>query len=170
MSTNRFLTLTAGLQQLVTAIASSAGVGDASKVIATNSAGKLDSTFLPTGVGPVTVAIQATENLSAGDFVNIHNSGGARVRKADGSNGRAAHGFVLDAVTSGGTATVYRSGSNTSLTSLTPGTLYWLSTTTAGVPTATAPALTTGHIIQVVGVADSTGALTFEFDAPISVG
>ena len=170
MATNRFLTLVSGFQQLVTAISSSAGVGDALKVIATNAQGKLDSTFLPAGVGPTTVSIQASENLSAGDFVNIHDATGARVRKADGSNARAAHGFVLDAVTSGATATVYRSGSNTGLTGLVPGTAYFLSTATAGAATATAPTLTPGHIIQVLGVADSAGALAFEFDAPITVG
>lgn len=170
MANNRFITLVSGLQNLVTAISASAGVGDALKIIATNSSGKLDETFLPTGIGADTVSIEAFENLSAGDFVNIYHSGGGRCRKADGSNGRAAHGFVLAAVSSGQNATVYRSGSNDQLSGLTPGTTYWLSTSTPGTAVGTAPTLTTGHIIQVLGVADSAGALTFEFDAPITVG
>ena len=169
MSTNKFLTiLSDGLQTLATAISTSSGAGDANKLIATNGSGKLDSTFLPTGIGADTVAIDATENLAAGDFVNIHDSTGPKVRKADGSNARAAHGFVLASVTSGQSATVYRSGVNDQLTSLTPGAVYWLSTATAGAVTGTAPTQTSGHINQVLGVAESTTAISFEYNAPTS--
>jgi len=169
MSTNKFLTiLTDGLQTLVTAISSSSGGSDANKIIATDGSGKLDSTFLPTGLGPDTVTIEATENLAAGDFINIHDSTGPKVRKADGSNARAAHGFVLASVTSGQNATVYRSGVNSGLTSLTPGAVYWLSTATAGAATATAPTQTSGHINQVLGIAESTTSISFEYNAPIA--
>ena len=168
MSTNKFLTVVSGVTRLVQAIASSAGAGDADKVVATGSDGKIDVTLMPTGIGPNVALIEASENLAAGDFVNIHDSTGAKVRKADASNGRSAHGFVLSSVTSGQDATVYRSGSNTALTSLTPGASYYLSTSSAGLPTATAPTAS-GTIVQQLGVAESTTAIIFEYDAPISL-
>lgn len=166
MSTNKFLTVVSGVTRLVQAIASSAGVGDANKVIATGSDGKIDVTLLPTGVGPNVALIQASENLAAGDFINIHNVSGARVRKADASNGRAAHGFVLASVTSGQNATVYRSGANSSLTSLVPGTSYFLSSSSAGTATATATT-TSGQIVQQLGVAESATSLIFEYNDPV---
>lgn len=161
MSTNKFLTIVAGVQRLVTAIATSAGAGDASKIIATDGTGKIDSSFFPTGFGDETITIVASENLSAGHFVNVYdNSGTPNVRKADASNGRDANGFVLAAVTASNNATVYQIGENNQLTSLTAGTTYYLSATTAGAATTTAPS-TSGQIIQELGTAFSTTALVF---------
>lgn len=142
-------------------ITTSAGAGDSGKGIALDGSGKLDQTFMPVGVGPDTQTIQASENLAAGDFVNIHNSGGARVRKADASNGRVAHGFVLSAITSGASGAVYLEGSNTGLSGLTPGDRLYLSGSSAGTATSTAPS-TSGHYVQPLGVAVSATAMAFE--------
>ena len=166
MATNKFLTVISGATRLVQAIASSTGAGDANKLISTGSDGKLDVTILPTGVGPSVALIEASENLAAGDFINIHDSTGAKVRKADASNGRAAHGFVLASVTSGQNATVYRIGANSGLTSLTPGVVYYLSASSAGTATATAPT-TSGQVVQNLGVAESATSLIFEYNEPI---
>lgn len=168
MSTKLFLTLANGIQQLVSGITSSAGAGDADKLIATDSSGKLDSTFLPVGVGADTITIEASENLAAGDFVNIHDATGVRVRKADASNTRPAHGFVLASVTSGNNATVYLSGRNTGLTGLTVGARYYLSAATAGGAVATAPSAS-GNISQYLGVADSTTSIQFEDNSYVSI-
>lgn len=166
MATNKFLTFISNSKQLVTAIASSAGVGDANKIISTGSDGKIDLTLMPSGIGPSTETIPASENLAAGDFVNIWNdSGTRRVRKADASNGRSANGFVLAAVTSGSNATVYLQGVNSGLTSLTAGLQYYLAGT-AGAATATAPS--TG-MIQPLGIAVSATAINFEFEPPITI-
>lgn len=168
MSTNRFITLVSGVQRFVTAISTSAGAGDANKIVATGSNGRLDSSLMPVGVGAATATIPASENLAAGDFVNVWNdSGTRRCRKADASNNRPAHGFVTSAVTSGNNATVFQNGENTGLSGLTPGTLMFLATT-AGTATATAPS-SVGHIIQPVGYALSTTSILFEFDAPIVI-
>lgn len=165
MSTNRFVTLVNGVQRLVTAIAASAGVADANKIIATGSDGRIDSTLMPVGVGVQTQAITASENLAAGDFVNIFSdSGTPSCRKADASNGRIANGFVLSAVPSGQQATVYFSGFNTSQINLTPGTQMFLSASTAGTATATAP--NAPALVQVLGIAVSETVLTFEFNPP----
>lgn len=161
MTTNKFLTIAAGIRTLVTAIATSAGAGDANKIVATSSDGRLDASLMPTGIGAATITVVASEALTAGDFVNIHDSTGAKVRKADSSNGRVAHGFVLAAVANAANATVYLQGLNTGLTSLIPGQLRFLGT--AGASTATAPT-TASHVVQELGICISTTGLNFEYN------
>lgn len=91
----------------------SSGGTDANKVPQTDSGGKLDISLMPTGVGADTLTVTASEALSAGDFVNIHYSGGQKVRKAIAvDNTKPAHGFVLAAVSNGGSALVYFRGLN----------------------------------------------------------
>ena len=161
---NRFLTVVAsGLKQLATAITTSAGVGDANKIVATDGTGRLDPSLMPTGVGVSTLTVTASEALTAGDFVNLHDVTGTRARKADASNNRPAHGFVLTGIASAASGTVYLQGLNTSLTGLTPGVLRFLSGSGAGTSTATAPT-TAGHIVQELGVAVSATAINFEYN------
>src|SRR5690606_35480393 len=64
----------------------SAGAADAGKLAMLDANGRLDSTMMPVGIGADTASIQASEALAAGDFVNIHSSSGARVRKADAAS------------------------------------------------------------------------------------
>lgn len=145
-------------------IDTSTGAGDAGKPIAADSAGKLDSSFLPSGVGADTQVIQASEALSAGNFVNIYDGGSGvfRCRKADASTtGKEANGFVLAAVSSGSNATVYPVGSaNNQLSGLTPG-KYYLSTSTPGGVQSTMPASGSGHVMQELGVASSATTIVF---------
>lgn len=162
MSALKFLTIAAnGAQQLIAAITSSAGAGDGNKVIATGADGKIHSSFFPTGFGDETGVAVAGENLAAGNFVNVYNNAGvATVRKADASNGRDANGFVLAAVASGSNATVYRMGANNQLSGLIPGATYYLSATTAGTVTTTAPSAS-GQMIQELGTAFDATTLIF---------
>src|SRR3954462_1256812 len=103
-------------------VQSSAGAGDAGKIPALDSAGRLDSSFMPVGIAADTASITASEALAAGDLVNIWNSTGAKVRKADATTaGKEAHGFVLAAVSSSATATVYFEGTDTGVSGLTAG-------------------------------------------------
>ncbi len=148
------------------AITTSAGAGDSGKIIALDGSGRLDTSFMPVGIGADTASIQASENLAAGDFVNIWSSSGSfRVRKADASTtGKEAHGFVLASVTSGANATVYFEGTNTGVTSATPGVQYL--STTAGGFTATAPS-TAGQVVQRIGYASSASAINFQSLQPI---
>ncbi len=146
--------------------AASTGAGDAGKLVTLDGSGRLDSTVLPVGIGADTAAIVASEALSAGDFVNIHNSTGARVRKADASGtGKEAMGFVLTAVASGATATVYFEGTNTAVTGQTPGKVY-LDPGNPGKATATVPT-TAGHIVQEVGFATSATSVNFHYNRSI---
>lgn len=148
-------------------LVTSAGAGDAGKIPALDSGGKLDTSLLPTGVGAETAVVSASEALSAGDFVNIWSSSGAfKARRADGSTtGKEAHGFVLSAVLSGANATVYLAGIDNAVTGATPGVQY-LSDSVAGGFSSSAPA-GTGKTVQRLGVAVSATAIAFEPTEPI---
>ena len=120
-------------------------------------------------VEPGSVSIQASENLAAGDFVNVHDSGGSRVRRADlsiATGDGAAHGYVLAAVTSGNMAAVRRFGSNDQLSGLTAGELYVLSTLgdVAEISTITP---VSGQILQVLGTAINSTTLAVNISQPI---
>ncbi len=150
------------------AIQASAGAGDAGKIPALDTAGRLDNSMMPVGIGADTQILPASENLAAGDFVNIWtDTGVAKVRKADAStSGKEADGFVLSAVTSGNNATVYFEGTNTQMTGLTPGGAYFLSASTPGGVASAAPS-GSGNVIQKVGKATSTTAINVEMAEPI---
>jgi hypothetical protein len=174
MSARNFLTIgTNGLQRLVSAIASSAGVADASKVVCTDSNGKLSLTLMPTGLDVSAQNIVADEALNSGEYINIFDEGGTRkVRKASAAAGsqRPAHGFVITGAAEGSNAVVYTLGENDQLSGLTIGQRYFLSAATAGGMAATPDMSASGNLIQVLGYATSTTSLRFEFDSPIEVG
>ena len=158
---DKFLKLVNGVPTEMEGRVQSAGAGDAGKLVALDSTGKLDETLMPTGIAADVALIEASENLSAGDFVNVYDSSGAKCRKADASTaGKHAHGFVLDGVTSGATATVYFEGPNDQITGATPGDIY-LSDSTPGGFTSTAPS-GAGKVVQRLGVATSATSINFE--------
>jgi hypothetical protein len=139
----------------------------ANKLVKLDGSGKLDSTVMPTGIGADTLAVTASEALAAGDLINIWNDGGtAKARKADAStSGKEAHGFVLSAVSSSASATVYFEGTNTQMTGMTPG-VQFLSASTAGKTTTTAPSAS-GNVVQRVGFATSATAMNLQCSDPI---
>ena len=145
---------------IVNSKTTSAGAGDSGKLPALDAAGKLDNSFMPTGIGADTASIVTSEDLAAGNLVNIYDVAGTpTARKADATTDKRAHGFVLAAVTAPAAATVYFEGSNTGVTGLTAGTQFLA--TTAGLCTTTAPS-GAGNIVQGVGVATAAGVLNFE--------
>lgn len=142
------------------ATVTSAGAGDAGKIIALDSNGLIDDSMMPVGIGADTQIITTSEALAAGDLVNIHNSTGAKARKADATTaGKHAHGFVLSSFGSAAAATVYFEGTITGLTGLTPGDQFLA--TTPGTSDETPPNAS-GNVIQKVGVATSATTLNFE--------
>jgi len=150
---------------IVNSKTSSAGAGDSGKLPALDAAGKLDTSFMPVGIGADTATVEASEALSAGDLVNIFDSTGAKCRKADASTaGKEAHGFVLAAVESAANATIYFEGTNTQVTSLTPGPQFL--STTPGLCAATAPT-GSGNVVQRVGFATAAASMNFQSQTPI---
>ena len=144
------------------------GAANAFNVPALNANGQLDVTMMPSGIGPDTQVLPATEAISAGALVNIWTSSGTiSVRNADGSTtGKQADGFVLAAVASGSNATVYLSGLNTSATGTTTAGLVFLSDTNIG-QIAAAGATTPGHTYQQVGILTASGTLQFDPQVPV---
>lgn len=144
----------------------SAGAADAGKIPALDGSGRIDASMMPVGIGADTASIASSENLASGDWVNIWNDGGTpKVRKADATtSGKQAHGFVLSAVTSPASATVYFEGTNTGVSGQTAGDVFLA--TTAGTGTATAPS-GSGNVVQKIGVAVSATAVNFEASNPI---
>lgn len=164
----KFLNLTNGKPSQEAAIATSAGAGDANKIIKLDGGGKIDPTLLPAGVAPESRTMVASEALSAGDLVNFFNNGGTiNMRKADADVGREAHGFVLSAVAALASGTVYpEEAVITGLAGMTPGATQFLATA-AGARVEVCPA-GAGVLAQIVGVALSATEMMFRPETPIA--
>lgn len=153
-----------------TGVVTSAGAGNDGDLVALDSTGKLDPSVLPVGVGPDVKVLLASESLNAGSYVNIWNDAGTeKVRLADNSSGRDAHGFVNTAVSSGASATVYFEGPNNDLTGLTPGARYYLGTAGAATSTPLDPNLlaNANKVHQFLGIAISATEINTDIDDKI---
>jgi hypothetical protein len=167
MAGNKYIANTAGTLTEVAASQVSTGITDAGKIVALDANGLLDTTVMPVGIGADTASIVTSESLVAGDLVNIWNSSGAKVRKADATTaGKQAVGYVLSSFTAPAPALVYFEGNNPQVTGLTPGKQYL--STTAGLATATAPSAS-GNVVQCVGFATSATNLNFQAGEPITL-
>lgn len=165
----KYLSNSAGTITEVATPTSSAGAGDSGKIPSLDGSGRLDNSFMPVGLGADTQVVVASEALAAGDLVNIWDSAGTfKARKADAStSGKRAHGFVLSAVSSSANATIYFEGTDTGQTSVPAGELF-LSATTPGKVTATAPSAT-GQTVQRVGFGTSATTFNFQAGEPITL-
>lgn len=163
MAAQKFLVREAGQTRQKSAVAQSVGVADAGKVAALDDTGRLDPSLMPLGIGVQVDILPASEALDAGDFVNIWaDSGTVKVRKADNSNGREAHGFVSDAVSLAADATVHPlDGVNAAMSGLTPGAHYWLGTAgdVTDTPLDEAAPANANKVSQLLGVALSATEL-----------
>ena len=165
MAAKKFLRLVNGVLTEIFGVQASAGAGNAGDLVSLDDSGRIDNSMMPVGMGADTATITASETLAAGDWVNVWNSTGAKVRKADATTaGKEAHGFVLAAVSSGGNALVYFEGTNTQVSGQTPGPVYLQ--TTAGTGGATIPSAS-GNVVQNLGVAVSATEVNFERGTPV---
>lgn len=166
---DKYLSLKAdGDLQQVEATVSSTGTGSAGDIVALDSAGRLTTSVLPTGIGREVISIEAAEALTAGDLVNMYNdSGTTKVRKADNSNSRRAHGFVISAATSGNNVDVYFAGFNSGVSGGTAGAKGYLGTAGAIITTSLNPTTVNGRILQAVGHFSSGSNFVFNPAEPI---
>jgi hypothetical protein len=162
---NRYLAIgTVGRQEEVEALVTRTGTGDAGKIVATASDGRIDPSVLPLGVGPDLVSAVASEAIGAGKYVNLYNNGGVTtMRLADNSNDRPAHGFCKDAVANAGTGLVYFEGPNAGVSGRTIGARQYLGT--AGSPVETVPAAPA--ILQYLGIATQTTEINTDIEQEI---
>lgn len=167
MAAKKFLRFINGIFTEVFGVQTSAGAANAGDIVALDDTGRLDNSLMPVGIGADTKTINASEALAAGDWVNVWNSTGAKVRKADATTaGKEAHGFVLAAVANGAPALVYFEGTNTQVTGQTPGPVFLQ--TTAGTGGATIPSAS-GNVVQNLGVALSATEVNFERGTPVTL-
>lgn len=163
---NKYLTLANGREVMKQSRVVSSGAASAGEIVALDSSGRLDVTVLPVGVGPDVTSLITTEALNAGDYVNIFNDVGVpKVRKADATNDRPAHGFVRDPHALSSTAVVYFEGPNDDKSGLTIGARYYLAA--GGGVTSTPPSLPTSVIHQFVGIAVNATTINTDIDDEI---
>lgn len=156
------LQIISGVPTEVEASASSAGAGDAGKIVALDGTGRVHTSMMPVGIGADTNTVDASEALGAGDLVNIWDDAGTpKARLADASGDKQADGFVLVAVAMDDPAEVYSEGTNDQLSGMTGGVEQYLSAATPGGVTATPPT-GSGNLVQRVGKAFSATALNFQ--------
>lgn len=162
---DRYLKLNNGKKENQEATVVSTGVAEAGDIIALGTDGKLDVSVLPAGVGPDVKVLESAENLSAGDYVNIFDDGGTpKVRLADNSNGREAHGYVLDAFVAPADATVFFEGANSAAAASTAGTRAYLGTAGGVITTPLDPVADAGDIHQLLGTYIDTNEINTDID------
>lgn len=164
MATDKYLTLVGTQQALKSSNDASAGAGDAGKIVALDSTGRLASTLFPAGFGETSTTKTASEALAAGSIVSFEAAG--TMRLADASNQRRGDGFVLSAVSNGASGTVFLSGLVTGLSGLTPAAKLFVGA--AGALTATAPTAA-NNIWQVVARAVDANSAEFTYNDPILI-
>lgn len=157
------------LKQIEATVAST-GVAQAGKIPALAADGKFDPSLMPAGFGDDAKAFPASEDLAAGDKVNVFNDAGTpKVRKANCAAGSQyiAHGFVKAAALSGDNVTVYFEGVNDALSGLAAGGEYYIDIANPGkVALVTDMTPAAGDLLQRVGNAISATELSFEAAFP----
>lgn len=162
MATQKVLVLdgTSNLPKELTPNTSSAGSADSGKLVALDTGGKLDTSFMPASSSGASLTLTASEAISAGALVNIDSTG--KVRNANATDAtKPAMGFVLAAIASAASGPVYFGGNiNSGASSLTAGSPVYLGTT-AGVASATAPSAAGNLVQQVSPCAVTTSEFVF---------
>lgn len=163
---DKYQTLQAGREKMIEATVVSTGVSQAGDIVALGTDGKLDLSVMPTGIGADVKVLEATEVLTAGKYVNIYDDAGtAKVRLADATNDRPAHGFVKSPFAVGENATIYFEGENNDLSAIVAGVRYYLGA--SGAATATVPALPAAVIHQFLGVGIATDSVNTDIEDAI---
>lgn len=166
MAAKTFLRLVSGKLKALQAIIVSSGGANDGDLVALDSTGKLDVTVMPIGIGPDVAVVTVAEaaGLAAGDYVNIFDSTGPKVRLADNSNGREAHGFVKEAFADAAVATIFFEGPNADLSGLTAGQRVFLGVAGGILTTPLVPVTDTGKLSQLLGTATKSIEVNTDID------
>ena len=167
MAAKTFIRLVAGKLQAIQAVVTSLGAANDGDLVALDTTGRLDPSVLPVGVGPDVKILEAAEDVAPGQYVNIFDDlGTEKVRLADNSNGRDAHGFIPTGggATTGNNATVYFEGPNSNLSGLTAGQRIYLGTAGGAITTPLAPVTDAGDIHQYLGRAIDATTVNTDID------
>lgn len=165
----KFLDIINGAVTQVQALLTSAGAGSADGIPRLDAAGRLDLSFMPSGVGTDTASIIASEALVAGDFINIWDDAGVfKIRKSDATTaGKEVDGFVLAAVSAAASGEVHSQGENNQLAGLAVGATLYMSTTAGGVTST--PVTGSGNVSMPIGKATSATSMFFNRERPVTL-
>ena len=164
MAVPALLQIVTGVKSVYRALLSSAGAGSANQLPALDGTGRLDISFMPSGLGAsVSPTVTASAAISAGMLTNIYNNAGVlSVRPADNTNAASfANSFATAAIAAAATGTVTLTGICAGMTGMTAGVTQYLGT--AGGVTTTPPT-TVNYLVQEVGFALSTTTMEFAPD------
>lgn len=165
---DKFIVVDGGRLKEREATVSSTGEAEAGDIVALDATGRIDTSMMPVGIAADVKVLVASEDLAAGDFINIYDdSGTPKCRKADASTNKPAHGYVLTGVTNGNNASIHFEGMNNQVTGMTAGRVY-LSAATPGKAVSTAPS-SSEDIVQVLGIAVSATEINVELGEPIQL-
>lgn len=159
----KFLAWITGRLTEVQPITTSAGAGDASKMIQTDSNGLLDASLMPSGITADQITANANGTISAKDLVYME-AAGTIARASGAAAGNQAMGWATSSVTTGQPVTMQLEGKISGLTGLTAGSRYYLSDVTPGGLLIAPGPSGSGKLAQYVGSALSTTVLNFEPD------
>ena len=147
-------------------------VTEAGMLPALDNTGRLSTTIMPVGIGPLVKTIKAYEGLNAGDFVNIFydstlGNTGVKVRKADASDiNKKADGYVVSVYSADDMAIVYFEDFNDQITAVATdgGKDVYLSAVTPGGITFTAPV--GPNMVQLLGQITGVNSMSVEIEKP----
>lgn len=165
----KFLALLTGRVSEVQPIVTSAGAGDASKMIQTDSNGLIDPSLMPSGITPDQKSGTSNGSITAKDLCFVETAGTIARATAAAGTPQPTIGYALTSVATGQPIVIQLEGKISGLTGLTPGARYFLSDVTPG-GLLIAPGPTgAGKISQFVGTALSATELNFEPDQAIDL-
>lgn len=151
---------------IVNSVTTSAGAGDSAKVVALDGTGRVDNSMMPVGIGADTASITASEALAAGDFVNVWDSAGAfRARKADATTAGKQAMGFVLAAVSNAAQATVYFEGTNNQVTGATPGQVFLATTAGGF-TSTAPSAS-GNAVQSIGFATSATSINFQASQPI---
>lgn len=162
----KFLAWVSGRTTEVQPVTTSAGVGDASKMIQLDANGLLDASLMPSGIVPDQITANANGSITARDLVYVE-AAGTIARASAAAAGNEAIGWATSSVTTGQPVTVQLEGKIVGLSGLTAGSRYFLSDVTPGGLLVSPGPTGAGKLAQYVGTAMSSTVLTFEPDTAV---
>lgn len=164
MAAPKYLAWLSGRRSEVTALQTSAGAGDADKIVATGPGGTLDPSLMPPGIVPDQFAGTSNGAITIRDLCSVDLTTGLISRASAAAGGKQCDGWAQSSVATGQPITIQLEGKLTGLSGLTPGARYFLSDSTPGsYMIAPGPVTTTaGKLAQYIGTAMSATVLNFE--------
>lgn len=160
----KFLSWISGRVAEVQPVTTSAGAGDATKMVQLDANGLLDQSLMPSGLTPDQQTALANGTITAKDLVYMEAAGTITRATAAAGTPQQCMGWAVASATTGNPVTMQLEGRITGLTGLTTGSRYYLSDVTPGGLLISPGPVGSGKLAQYIGTALSTTVLNFEPD------